>query len=154
MFCCTLRTGTLIIAAASVVLCGLLGISTFLALIREALELMVSEKSHGPSKLIVVYLSIIFTIAAVLETFSIFLWIGIKQYKQTYVLSWAIITTAFNLIQLLIFCLILLITPYDYKLLPFAAEICMLFYVSLVVYSYYREMRRVKNTPQVFRNEA
>lgn len=154
MFCCTLRTGALIIAAASVVLCGLLGISSFLALIRVTLEIIINHKNNVFARLFIVSLLTIFLIAAVLEVFSIFLWIGIKQYKQTYVLSWAIITTAFNLIQFSVVCFLLIFADFDYKLLLFGVETCMLFYVSLVVYSYYREMRQVKNTPQVFRNEA
>lgn len=158
--CCSLRTGSLIIAAVSMVLAAILATTLSILVIYTAVERVTGNDSSltFDGKFVILVIVMALVACVLFEIVSIFLWLGIQQYKETYVLSWAITITAFNLIQtiVLVFAFLLpTLNSFHYiRDTIFLLETCAIFYVALVVYSYYREIRRLKNAPQSFSNEA
>lgn len=158
LFCCSLRTGAMIIAAASTMLFGVYCISLLALMfcfVKESVIIIDTIPFDKP-KFMFVHVAILFTFCAMLEIFSVFLMIGIKQYKETYVLAWAVATTAVNIFQtfVLLCYFFTMQRPIDYPTDFFPVlDVLLCFYVAVVIFSYYREIVRMKDRPRMLVNE-
>ncbi|XP_054264419.1 uncharacterized protein LOC128987545 [Macrosteles quadrilineatus] len=86
-------------------------------------------------------------------TLAFLLWYGVKEHKPSYVLPWAILTTAFTMIFTFI-AFLLLLHKFSFEQVIIWLIVVVMYYCVLIVYSHFRELRREKNLPQTLSNSG
>uniref|UniRef100_A0A1B6E300 MARVEL domain-containing protein n=1 Tax=Clastoptera arizonana TaxID=38151 RepID=A0A1B6E300_9HEMI len=150
---CSLRLGAKIIAATFFTLSAFIFISSFGAIFVQFFEESKKNDNTGMYEHAALMEFLLLSIlSGLLASLSTLLWYGIEKHSPSYVLPWCILTTAYNGIFLLFILITLFIRFITLFQVICLQIIAITFYAVLIVYSYFRELTREKNSPAQFNN--
>uniref|UniRef100_A0A1B6K4U5 DUF7027 domain-containing protein n=1 Tax=Homalodisca liturata TaxID=320908 RepID=A0A1B6K4U5_9HEMI len=144
-----LSLGSKIIAAIFLTLSSIIFIFSlyYIASIELDLRNPDTESQHHNDTYLEVIAVMILIVSGVHGTLALLLWYGVVQHRPSYVLPWAILTTAFTIILTFIALLLLLHKFHWFEIILWVIVV-VLYYCNLIVYSHFRALRREKNLPQ------
>uniref|UniRef100_A0A1B6FFK5 DUF7027 domain-containing protein n=1 Tax=Cuerna arida TaxID=1464854 RepID=A0A1B6FFK5_9HEMI len=144
-----LSLGSKIIAAAFLALSSIIFIFTlyYIGCIEFGLKNQESETQQRNETYLEVIAVMVMIVAGVHGTLAFLLWYGVVQHRPSYVLPWAVLTTAFTIILTFI-ALLMLLHKFHWIEIILWVIVVVLYYCNLIVYSHFRALRREKNLPQ------